>query len=207
MIEALRRTLFAAVALSAFGYTGQTATALDNRDHAYAVVGGNASRPIGWVQFCQEEPHQCDGPRMRAVDVVLDQDRWRELVRINARVNREVEPVTDEEQWGVVERWSMPYSGQGDCEDYVLEKRDRLMAAGWPRQSLLVTVVRDKKGDGHAVLTVKTDRGDFILDNQNPKVLAWTRTGYQYIKRQSQEDPNRWVSLGGVDTQMMTANQ
>ena len=41
------------------------------------------------------------------------------------------------------------------------------MQAGWPRQALLITVVRDKKGDGHAVLTVKTDKGEFILDNQN----------------------------------------
>jgi predicted transglutaminase-like cysteine proteinase len=207
MIEALRRTLFAAVAISAFGVSGQAVHAFDDRETAYAIAGGNASRPIGWVQFCDDEPSACNGPRLRAVDVVLDEERWRELVRINARVNREVEPVTDEEQWGVVERWSMPYSGQGDCEDYVLEKRERLMNAGWPRQALLVTVVRDRKGDGHAVLTVKTDRGDFILDNQNPKVVAWTKTGYQYIKRQSQEDPNRWVSLGGVDTGVMTANQ
>ncbi len=56
-------------------------------------------------------------------------------------------------------------------------------------------------------MTVRTDRGDFILDNQNPKVLLWSKTGYQYIKRQSQDDPNRWVSLGGVDTGMATANQ
>jgi len=41
-----------------------------------------------------------------------------------------------------------------------------LLEAGWPRQALLITVVRDKRGDGHAVLTVTTDRGDFILDNQ-----------------------------------------
>jgi predicted transglutaminase-like cysteine proteinase len=39
-----------------------------------------------------------------------------------------------------------------DCEDYVLLKRRMLMQAGWPREALLVTVVRDKKGDGHAVL-------------------------------------------------------
>jgi len=71
-----------------------------------------------------------------------------------------------------------------------------LMKAGWPRESLLITVVRDKKGDGHAVLTVKTDRGEFVLDNQEPQVLSWERTGYRFVKRQSQSDPNAWVLLG-----------
>ena len=70
------------------------------------------------------------------------------------------------EHWGVVERWNYPDDGYGDCEDYVLLKRKLLMQAGWPREALLITVVRDKKGDGHAVLTVKTDRGEYILDNQ-----------------------------------------
>lgn len=56
-------------------------------------------------------------------------------------------------------------------------------------------MVRDKKGDGHAVLTVKTDRGEFVLDNQNEDVMAWNETGYRFVKRQSQTDPNLWVSL------------
>ena len=90
-----------------------------------------------------------------------------DLTRINKWVNDTVQPMTDLEHWGVVERWSYPDDGYGDCEDYVLLKRRMLMQAGWPRQALLITVVRDKRGDGHAVLTVKTDQGEFILDNQN----------------------------------------
>jgi hypothetical protein len=104
--------------------------------------------------------------------------------------------MTDLEQWGVVERWSYPDTGKGDCEDYVLLKRRMLIQAGWPREALLITVVRDKKGDGHAVLTVKTDKGEFILDNQEEKVLPWFDTGYRFVKRQSQSDPNLWVALG-----------
>jgi predicted transglutaminase-like cysteine proteinase len=103
--------------------------------------------------------------------------------------------MTDLEHWGVIERWNYPDDGYGDCEDYVLLKRRMLTQAGWPREALLITVVRDKKGDGHAVLTVKTDRGEFILDNQEPEVLPWTKTGYRFVKRQSQSDPNVWVSL------------
>jgi predicted transglutaminase-like cysteine proteinase len=71
-----------------------------------------------------------------------------------------------------------------------------LIQAGWPREALLITVVRDKRGDGHAVLTVKTDRGEFVLDNQTDQILLWSDTGYRFVKRQSQADPNVWVSLG-----------
>jgi predicted transglutaminase-like cysteine proteinase len=184
-----------------------SAVPTENRVGPFAETGRKSTPPIGWVQFCNAEPDICDVSELAPVDVVLDQARWKELLRVNTNVNREIEPETDEDQWGVVERWSFPTTGRGDCEDYVLEKRERLISQGWPRQALLVTVVRDHKGDGHAVLTVRTDRGDFILDNQNPKVLLWTKTGYQYIKRQAQDNPNRWVSLGGVDTGLSTANQ
>jgi predicted transglutaminase-like cysteine proteinase len=115
---------------------------------------------------------------------------------INSWVNQKIKPLTDLEHWGVKERWSYPDDGYGDCEDYVLLKRRMLMEARWPRQTLLITVVRDERGDGHAVLTVKTDRGEFILDNQRPEILLWSETGYRFVKRQSQTDPNLWVSLG-----------
>ena len=70
------------------------------------------------------------------------------------------------------------------------------MQEGWPREALLMTVVRDQHGEGHAVLTVKTDRGELILDNQTNDILYWSDTGYRFVKRQSQSDPNVWVSLG-----------
>ena len=126
----------------------------------------------------------------------MSQTAWRDLVRVNRWVNETVKPMTDMDHWGVIEKWSLPTDGYGDCEDYVLLKRKMLIDAGWPREALLITVVRDKKGEGHAVLTVKTDKGEFVLDNQNENVLAWTETGYRFVKRQSQSDPNVWVSLG-----------
>lgn len=190
----------AAVALSSEASAQTTQT-------AYAPVGQQASAPIGWLQFCTTARSECDVPGMRVANADLDERRWRELLRVNHEVNTEIEPVTDMDHWGVPEVWSYPTDGKGDCEDYVLEKRKRLIKAGWPRQSLLITVVRDKRGDGHAVLTVKTDRGDFVLDNQEPRVKLWTDTGYQFVKRQSQEHPNRWVSLGNVDTNQMTASR
>ena len=150
---------------------------------AGSISASNTSRTVR---------HSPQTPR----DVVLTSKAWTDMVKVNAWVNRSIKPITDLEHWGVVERWNYPDDGYGDCEDYVLLKRRMLMQAGWPREALLITVVRDKKGDGHAVLTVKTDRGEFILDNQEPQVLPWTKTGYRFVKRQSQSDPNLWVSLG-----------
>ncbi len=172
-----------------------------------ALVTKETLAPIGWVQFCGENPAECELPVLSPRAAKLDDARWKQLQRINRDVNDEVEPMSDLEHWGTLERWSYPTDGKGDCEDYVLEKRKRLMDAGWPRQSLLITVVKDKKGDGHAVLTVKTDRGDFVLDNQETRVKAWTDTGYRFVKRQSEQDVNKWVGLGGVDNSILTANR
>ena len=104
-------------------------------------------------------------------------------------------PLTDIEQWGAVERWSYPNDGYSDREDYVLLKRRTLMQAGWPREALLVTVVLKEKNEGHAVLTVTNDRGDYVLDNLNKNILLWSATDYRFVKRQSQANPNVWVSL------------
>jgi predicted transglutaminase-like cysteine proteinase len=162
----------------------------------YAAVGGQARAPIGWVEFCVEYKPECATNPSEPRDVVLTPKAWADMVKVNNWVNNNIKPITDLEHWGVVERWNYPDDGQGDCEDYVLLKRRMLTQAGWPREALLITVVRDKKGDGHAVLTVKTNRGEFILDNQEPQVLAWNKTGYRFVKRQSQSDPNVWVALG-----------
>ncbi|HEX4554886.1 MAG TPA: transglutaminase-like cysteine peptidase [Xanthobacteraceae bacterium] len=163
---------------------------------AYMAVASESRAPIGWVEFCAQEPTECAGGTSTPRDVVLSPRAWRDLVQINTWVNNAIKPMTDLDHWGVVEKWSYPDDGYGDCEDYVLLKRRMLMQSGWPREALLITVVRDKKDEGHAVLTVKTDRGDYVLDNQAEDVVLWSETGYRFVKRQSQSDPNVWVSLG-----------
>ncbi|HZP78660.1 MAG TPA: transglutaminase-like cysteine peptidase [Pseudolabrys sp.] len=162
----------------------------------YVAVGDVARAPIGWIEFCNEYKGECATKPSTPRDVVLSPKSWTDLVRVNQWVNQNIKPMTDLEHWGVVERWNYPDDGYGDCEDYVLLKRRMLVQAGWPREALLITVVRDKHGDGHAVLTVKTNKGEYILDNQNAEIVLWSDTGYRFIKRQSQSDPNMWVSLG-----------
>ena len=192
--------LCAAVLLAGGGpaFAGErTAQAFPANERAvYAAVGEPTRAPIGWTEFCLAYKPECDTKPSAPRDIVLSPKVWSDLVKVNDWVNRSVEPLTDLEHWGVVERWNYPDDGKGDCEDYVLLKRRMLMQAGWPREALLITVVRDKKGDGHAVLTVKTNRGEFVLDNQVGEILAWNKTGYRFVKRQSQSDPNSWVALG-----------
>ncbi|HEY0291432.1 MAG TPA: transglutaminase-like cysteine peptidase [Hansschlegelia sp.] len=158
-------------------------------------VEGAGKSPMGWIDFCKTHAADCDVKPAKPTKVRLTAARLSELDAINRKVNAAIQPVTDQELYGVEEKWTYPVD-KGDCEDYVLLKRRMLIDAGWPRQALLITVVRDLKGDGHAVLTVVTDRGDYALDNQAEDVKPWFDTGYTYIKRQSQVDPNLWVLLG-----------
>ena len=185
---------------------GIATTAQAASNVVYASLGENTRAPIGWVEFCNDNPGECLGGTTQARDIVMTQTAWKDLVRVNRWVNETIKPITDVDHWGVVEKWSLPTDGYGDCEDYVLLKRKMLIEAGWPREALLITVVRDKKGEGHAVLTVKTDKGEFVLDNQNESVVVWTETGYRFVKRQSQTDPNIWVSVGDGKSSIATAS-
>jgi predicted transglutaminase-like cysteine proteinase len=171
----------------------------------HVLVSEITQPPLGWVEFCVREPGECAGPTTAPRDLVLSPKAWMDLFRVNRWVNETIKPLTDLEHWGVVERWSYPDDGYGDCEDYVLLKRRMLIQSGWPREALLVTVVREKEDKTHAVLTVATDKGDYILDNQNADILLWSETGYRFLKRQSQSNPNVWVSLGDPQPVIATA--
>ncbi|WP_417680548.1 transglutaminase-like cysteine peptidase [Roseibium sp.] len=151
--------------------------------------------PIGHVQFCRENRRECQGGTNAPVVVKLTEERWNELIALNHKVNSQIRPVTDEENFGKPEYWTYPVNGSGDCEEYVLEKQRELIAAGWPRSALLITVAKDVKNAGHAVLTVRTDQGDMILDNQIEAVLPWYSTPYRYIKRQSTRAPAKWTGI------------
>ena len=105
-----------------------------------------------------------------------------------------IAPATDMEIYGVSEYWTLP-KDRGDCEDYALLKQKLLIERGWPQSSMLLTVVKDDKGEGHAVLTARTSQGDFILDNKSDEVRIWYRSGYEFVMRQSYVNPRVWVGL------------
>jgi len=185
-----------AFALSLAPVAVATTAAAEPAPGAHMTVTGATSAPIGWVDFCKNFPAECRGGPAMPQALTLTAPIWAEIVRINRQVNETIIPVSDREQYGVEERWTFPISGRGDCEDFVIQKKDLLIRAGLPADALLITVVRDRKNDGHAVLTIRTDRGDYILDNESSSIMLWHETGYSFVKRQSQEHPNRWVGLG-----------
>jgi len=172
---------------------GSTTFASDAQS-PFMAVRGKTAQPIGHHEFCQLHPSECE---IRTPDphlVSLTPKRWNELVAVNGSVNGRIIPATDQAIFGRPEVWIYP-TKKGDCEDLVLLKRRLLMNKGWPASALLITVVRQKNGDGHAVLTVTTDRGDLVLDNLNPQVTLWNQTAYLYVKRQSEFDTGLWVAV------------
>ncbi|MTI45102.1 transglutaminase [Roseibium hamelinense] len=170
----------------------QTAAASPSR---FMEMDAPVTAPIGHQQFCAQNAAACAGETNSPVVVRLTEERWNELIAVNNRINRSIQPVTDEDLWGQPEFWTYPTVGAGDCEEYVLEKQRALLAAGWPASALLITVAKDINNSGHAVLTVRTDLGDMILDNQIEAVLPWYSTPYRYIKRQSTKAPAKWTGI------------
>jgi predicted transglutaminase-like cysteine proteinase len=161
----------------------------------FIPVGSEVNAPIGWVQFCGTYIGECATKPAEPRNVVLDDKAWNYLVRVNKWANDNIKPMTDMDHYGMIQWWRYPDDGAGACHSYALLKRRMLMQAGWPRTALLMTIVHEANGEGHAVLTVRTDKGELVLDNLNEKILLWSETPYSYYKRQSQADPNVWVML------------
>jgi predicted transglutaminase-like cysteine proteinase len=209
-LSALRNGVLAGLALVAGFVTG-----LDARDAVAqslptmgpSAVTTGAARPIvAWAEFCERYPGECAVDRTEAASVTLTPALWQTINTINRRINRAVEAVTDQEHWRAADRWDLAEDGRGDCEDFQLLKRRLLVQAGLPRRALRMTVVIDEKGEGHAVLTIVTNRGDLVLDNKTSAVLPWMQTGYTFVKRESQ-DAVGWVALGRDASPVTAANR
>lgn len=198
------RTIRAAVVLGILA-TPHTALAdpakpLRPQDNAssFMRIFGPTLPPYGFVRFCESAPGECRQGPLEETRFNANPARMRQLDEINRYVNKVIEPATDMEIYGETERWAIPTT-RGDCEDYALLKRKLLIERGWPASSLLMTVVRDEKGEGHAILTARVAQGDFILDNKNDDVRIWHKVRYAFVMRQSYIDPRVWVSLDPRD--------
>jgi predicted transglutaminase-like cysteine proteinase len=171
----------------------------------FMTTGGLTSQPIGHYEFCKRKPAECairpvDNGPLEFTDELLETIR-----RVNVTVNAAVTAMTDQDNYGQAEYWSYPDHGYGDCEDHALEKRRTLKRKGISLSNLLITVVRMSNGEGHAILTVRTDRGDFVLDNLNDEVKLWSDTDYRFLKRQATDHTGRWVSLRDDESPLVGA--
>ena len=202
----IKKTILVGVALVITCLTAQADPIMSNA--AFMKTGGRTSQPIGHYEFCQTYKNECNIKSGTEQPVALTSKIWSLLVQVNSSVNAKIQPATDMDVWGKAEVWSYPTTA-GDCEDYVLLKRKMLNEAGIPLSNLLITVVRQMNGEGHAVLSVRTDRGDYVLDNLEPRIRPWNETSYDYLKRQATNNTGAWVSItddrqvlvGSIETQ------
>lgn len=166
------------------------------------VTGSVTSQPIGHYEFCRLNRDECNVKSKPGTLPRLTPRGWDVVRDINTSINAAITPATDAEVYGREEVWAYP-ADAGDCEDFVLLKREKLMKAGFSPADLLITVVRKPDGEGHAVLTLRSAQGDFILDNLVNDVKLWTETPYSYLKRQASFDTGRWVTIENGTTDVM----
>lgn len=146
--------------------------------------------PAGFIGFCLRESDQCDLPGNSADTAQLTQANWELLNQVNRATNAAITYEDDQVHYGIPDYWTIPTDGYGDCDDFALTKRKALIAAGLPVAALRVAVVLTSTKERHAVLTVATDRGDYVLDSMSDEVRPWTQTDYVWLERQ---DPKkRW---------------
>jgi predicted transglutaminase-like cysteine proteinase len=198
----------AAAALILATTGASTASALEPSRAAspFMTIGGLTSQPIGHFEFCETHVAECNVVSAKASRVHLTTDLWNQLTGVNSEVNRDIAPATDMELYGVEEYWTYPVTA-GDCEDLALLKRRDLIEKGWPVGALLMTVVKRDDGEGHAVLTVLTDRGDLILDNLDGRILVWSDTPYTFVKRQSEFNTGQWVAIGDTHAPLVASSR
>lgn len=171
------------------------AVALDLTNVAFVqTASGTTSIPVGHLEFCNKHPGECRPHDVVVPAMSLTENTWQQLVTVNAYYNQNVVPVTDQDLYKVAEFWTYP-NGYGDCEDFALAKRRDLINSGWHPSTLMIAVVKEANGNGHAVLLARTDRGDLVLDNQDGSIRLWSETPYTFIKRQSQANSGQWVDM------------
>ena len=153
--------------------------------------------PVGAQSLCSDYSWACQ--TTTSVRAFTKSDV--EIVkRVNLAVNHGVREIDDLKQYRLAEKWALPTRRGGDCEDFVLLKKLKLMEEGIPAERLLIATVLDKKLRGHAVLVVRTDLGDFVLDNLTDSIRSWRATGYTFMKMQNPDDPSSWHAIlaGGI---------
>jgi predicted transglutaminase-like cysteine proteinase len=155
---------------------------------------GSTLPPVGFVKFCTVNPADCKSNSNVRDRISMSPELWNKLYLINSYVNGKIAPISDQDLYGEAEHWAYP-TDAGDCEDYVLLKKRSLEVLGFSEGALLITVVLDEKGEGHAVLTVATDVGDYVLDNRVNDIVRWSDTHYKFLKRQSHNNPMQWIAL------------
>lgn len=158
---------------------------------SYISEKRRTAAPFAHVMFCARYPDECT-VHGEASEISLSPFADKQLQAVNSSVNRSIRPVDERPDQGDV--WEVNVKS-GDCEDFALTKRDHLIAMGWSSKALRIAVTKTPSGKGHAVLVVKTDRGDLVLDNRTNAIRDWKDAELRWLMIQSGEDPRIWYEL------------
>jgi predicted transglutaminase-like cysteine proteinase len=165
------------------------------RDAVTPTHGRPAKPPSGYIGFCLRFPDQCTAPPDAPRQVHMTETLRHTLEGVNLAFNQAFIAEDDITHYGKEEYWNIPTDGYGDCEDYVLAKRQVLIHLGLPEPALRIAVVLTPNFVRHAVLTVVTDEGNLVLDNLHDEIVAWDKTEYVFLERQDPVSVTGWVSL------------
>jgi len=162
---------------------------------------GQELAPLAFVKFCLQGGALCEQADTDK-PLELTAERWQQIQDVNQRINSRIKPDPTKGPYD----WSLETSS-GNCNDYAVQKQNALVELGFPLAALALTVAITPWGEGHLVLTLRTDRGDFVLDNLREEVLAWNRIQYRWIKRQSAQNPQQWVGIAPANQQVASLTQ
>lgn len=145
-----------------------------------ASIGG---QPDAYAEFCMQYDGACDLKGAYVLEWSVDVQAV--LERVNSDVNQETDLVSDWEASGLDDEWDYPFQCRGDCEDFALEKRRRLVAVGFPSAALTMAIAfQEVEFFSHAVLLVETDHGTLMLDSRYDTVLCWDDAPYIFTHRE-----------------------
>ncbi|MBY5334408.1 transglutaminase-like cysteine peptidase [Rhizobium leguminosarum] len=160
---------------------------------SYISEKGTIIPPFAQVLFCAQNPTECRDNNGPAV-VALTDAQMLQLKNVNTSVNRTMMGRNDPGNELNGDVWKVNVRS-GDCEDFALTKRSRLIAMGWSSRALRIATAYTPSGEGHAVLVVRTDKGDLVLDNRKSSIKNWRDTDLRWDKIQSGTDPYVWYRL------------
>lgn len=153
---------------------------------AVEVQAAGAQSPLGFKVFCMKNPGECKAGSKASV--AMSDATMKTLKRVNVSVNNAIRPKNDNNGKDV---WTLNASS-GDCEDYVITKRSRLIKMGLPPGALRIAYAKTRSGEGHAVLIVKSSQGDFVLDNRTNSIKLKAQVGLRIISI-SGANPKSWT--------------
>ncbi len=162
--------------------------------------------PFQHVRFCLRYPSDCKSDPSESERIILNDETAKLLELVNRDVNGAISPAVKAYGSELQDGWTIS-PGVGDCNDYAVTKRHKLLQSGLPAKALRLSVVKTATGIGHLVLVVVTTKGDLVLDNLTETIRPWQNTDYHWLKIQSAADARLWYEVKAATPSVSQANR